>query len=60
MSRRLKDQREIGPSEVGATIGANLGRPLFLENCYFFFLPLLLKTPEGVVVEFQICAWAPK
>ena len=66
----------IGPSEVRATSGAtywsersacdqrsNLGRPLFLVINLFFssflFIPLF-KTPEGVVVGFQIFAWAPK
>jgi hypothetical protein len=31
-----------------------------LLSCYLIFLIPLFKTPEGVVVGFQIFAWAPK
>ena len=33
---------------------------LFLSYLILFFLPPLFKTTEGVVVGFQIFAWAPK
>jgi hypothetical protein len=33
---------------------------LFLFFLFSFFLPPLFKTTEGVVVGFQIFAWAPK
>jgi hypothetical protein len=44
---------------------SNLGRPLFLVInlfllSYLIFLIPLFKTPEGVVVGFQIFAWTPK
>ena len=32
----------------------------FLLFFFFLFLPPLFKTTEGVVVGFQIFAWAPK
>ena len=35
----------IGPSEVHATSGANLGRPQFLLINFFSFFPLF-KTPD--------------
>jgi hypothetical protein len=54
-----------GPSEVRATSGANLGRPLFLVNysSYSHFPPTLapvLKILEGVVIGFHIFASATK
>jgi hypothetical protein len=37
-----------------------LGIFFFFLLFSFLFLPLLFKTTEGVVVGFQIFAWAPK
>ena len=56
---------EIGPSEVRATSGQHLGGHYFayinLFSLFFLLLlPPLFKTTEGVVVGFQIFAWAPK
>ena len=39
---------QIGPSEVRATSGANLGRPLFLVLIHLLFLPPLLKSQKGL------------
>ena len=42
--------------------GANIGRPLFyIINLFFccFVGGNIDKTPEGVVVGFQMFAWAP-
>ena len=58
----------IGPSEVRATSGQHLGGHYFayinlfllLLSLSLFLLPPLFKTTEGVVVGFQIFAWAPK
>ena len=60
----------FGPSGVRAlplAAGINEGGHyfryiiLFLFSFFFsFFLPPLFKTTEGVVVGFQIFAWAPK
>ena len=52
----------IGPSGVRAlplAAGINEGGHYF-RYFSFFFLPPLFKTTEGVVVGFQIFAWAPK
>jgi hypothetical protein len=55
----------IGPSVAVQTV-SDIHRPLFYIFFHSFsFLVLLLgtavaKTPEGVVVGFQIFAWAPK
>jgi hypothetical protein len=51
----------IGPSGVRAlplAAGINEGGHYF-RYYSSFFLPPLFKTTEGVVVGFQICAWAP-
>ena len=50
----------IGPSEVRATSGANLGRPVFLAIIPLLLLAAVTKIAEGVVIGFQIFAWAPK
>ena len=56
----------IGPSEVRATSGQHLGGHYFayinllLLSLLLLLLPPLFKTTEGVVVGFQIFAWAPK
>jgi hypothetical protein len=58
----------IGPSVVRAlplAAGIKEGGHYFayiipLFSLLFFFLPPLFKTTEGVVVGFQIFAWAPK
>ena len=49
----------IGPSGAVQTV-SDSRRPLF--SIFFFFLVVtaFAKTPEGVVVGFQIFAWAPK
>ena len=55
--------KNIGPSEVRATSGQHLGGHYFAYiNLLLFLLllPPLFKTTEGVVVGFQIFAWAPK
>ena len=44
-----------GPSEVRATIRANLGRPLIN---LLLTLGTLTKNPDGVVIGFQNFAWA--
>ena len=56
----------FGPSGAVQTVSDSL-RPLFLVINLFLsflvvvvFLPPLFKTTEGVVVLFQIFAWAPK
>ena len=57
----------IGPSEVLGTSGANLGRPLVLVNYSALVIVVVfvvvgapvVKIPEGVVLGFQILAWAP-
>ena len=48
----------IGPSEVRATSGANLGRPLF--KVINLLGAAVTKIPEGVVVVFRNFVWAPK
>ena len=50
----------IGPSEVRAP-AEQLRKTTILGNFSFllFFLIPIFKTPEGVVVGFQIFAWAP-
>ena len=53
-SSHVSTYSQFFPSKVLATIGANLGRPLF-----FLFLTLLFKTPAGVVAGFQNFAWDP-
>ena len=55
----------IGPSGVRAlplAAGINEGGHYFryFASSLLFFLVPLFKTPEGVVVGFQIFAWAPK
>ena len=60
----------IGPRGVRAlplAAGINVGGhyfayiiPLFSSLFSSLFLPPLFKTTEGVVVGFQIFAWAPK
>jgi hypothetical protein len=56
----------FGPSGVSAlplAAGINEGGHYFRylsSFFFFFFLPPLFKTTEGVVVGFQIFAWAPK
>ena len=57
----------FGPSEVRATSGQHLGGHYFAYINLFLLLlslslllPPLFKTTEGVVVGFQIFAWAPK
>jgi hypothetical protein len=56
----------FGPSVVRAlplAAGINEGGHYFAYIILFFLflvLPLLFKTIEGVVVGFQIFAWAPK
>jgi hypothetical protein len=56
----------IGPSGVRAlplAAGINEGGHYFAYYSSFFsflFLPPLFKTTEGVVVGYQIFAWAPK
>ena len=40
--------------------GLNEGGHYFRYIIPFLFLPPLFKTTEGVVVGFQIFAWAPK
>ena len=62
--------KTFGPSEVRATSGQHLGGHYFayinlfllllLLSLSLFLLPPLFKTTEGVVVGFQIFAWAPK
>ena len=54
----------FGPSGVRAlplAAGINEGGHYFRYFSFFFsfFLPPLFKTTEGVVVGFQIFAWAP-
>ena len=60
----LSDHKNFGPSEVRATSGQHLGGHYFayinLFSLSLFLLPPLFKTTEGVVVGFQIFAWAPK
>ena len=44
-----------------ATSGQHLGGHYFAYiNLFLLLLPPLFKTTEGVVVGFQIFAWAPK
>ena len=55
----------FGPSGVRAlplAAGRNEGGHYFRyfsSLLFFFYSPLLFKTPEGVVIGFQIFAWAP-
>jgi hypothetical protein len=42
-----------------AVLGIGTAQALFFFS-FFLFLPPLFKTTEGVVVGFQIFAWAPK
>ena len=59
---RIKLLGIIGPSGVRAlplAAGINEGGNYF-KVFFLFLLPLLFKTTEGVVVGFQIFAWAPK
>ena len=56
-------ESDFGPSGVRAlplAAGINVGgHSTWHYFSSFFFLRSLLKTPEGVVVGFQIFAWAP-
>jgi hypothetical protein len=54
--------QEVNWSERSACAsGQHLGGHYFAYiNLFLFFLPPLFKTTEGVVVGFQIFAWAPK
>jgi hypothetical protein len=54
---------KIGPSGVRAlplAAGRNEGGHYFSYFFLFLFLPPLFKTTEGVVIGFQIFAWAHK
>ena len=64
--KREAIETRIGPSVAVQTV-SDSRRPLF--SIFFFFFSFLFfflvvtavaKTPEGVVVGFQIFAWAPK
>ena len=48
------------PLAAGRNEGGNYFRYIFLLLVVVLFLPPLFKTTEGVVVGFQIFAWAPK
>ena len=53
----------VGPSGVRAlplAAGINEGGHYFRYINLLFLLPPLFKTTEGVVIGFQIFAWAPK
>ena len=47
-------------ADPGARTPIGVSGNFFLFLLLGFFLPPLLKTTEGVVVGFQIFAWAPK
>ena len=58
---------EIGPSGLralplaaGINEGGHYFAYIFPLLIFFFLLPPLFKTTEGVVVGFQIFAWAPE
>ena len=63
----MEGPKLIGPSGVralplaaGTNEGGHYFRYIFPLLLIFFLLPPLFKTTEGVVVGFQIFAWAPK
>ena len=45
---------------LGQGLVGSFALPFFFLFSFLFFLPPLFKTTEGVVVLFQIFAWAPK
>ena len=48
------------PLAAGINEGGHYFRYIFLFLVFFFLLPPLFKTTEGVVIGFQIFAWGPK
>ena len=65
MYKAVCDLLSIGPNGVRAlplAAGINVGGHYFgyIIPLLLLFLPSLFKTTEGVVVGFQILAWAPK
>ena len=62
MNSGSKKLRELFPGlALPLAAGINEGGHYFAYfSSFLLFVPPLFKTTEGVVVLFQICAWAPK